>query len=404
MRRDNKSATIRKEARPGKVSKTEQSNTVEFVKSAFREYYFKSRVIEEPTKISMREFGYTLFGQRGMVRHLSFPNMGELAATLVREAPSDVFCSNAFYNFPERQMQEKEWQGASLIFDIDGKDLDLPCVSSHTFQCCVTCNSAEAGPDTNKAFSCKSCGGLKADFVSLPCQKCMDASKKETVKLERFLVEDFSIALRDIHKYFSGNNGFHVHVSDEEFATLDSPARSDLVGYIAGTGFIPESVGVRKGNAASSGFVKFPRGGIGSGWRRRVADKLKIDGSSTIRLSNIVSSLGGYAGFRAEVDQLVRADGARIDAQVTSDVHRIFRMPGTLNSKSGLAKTLCTDLNSFDPTTDACLLGDRLVAMRVKCPVKIRLKGRTYNVAKELAELPTHAAVYLACKGLAELA
>jgi DNA primase small subunit len=372
------------------------------VKNAFREHYFHSKNVEEPTSIEKREFGYSLFGQKGWVRHLSFSSIGALVATLVKEAPSDVYCSNALYRFPTAPMQEKEWLGAYLIFDIDGKDLDLPCVPTHSYLSCTSCRSAEPLRDQVLTFACRSCGGSKADSVSIPCSKCIDASKKELKKLIGFLVTDIGIDRLAIKTYFSGNNGFHIHVSDDQFATLDSSARSDLAGYLSGTGLLPESVGVRKGGHESSGAVKFPRGGISYGWRNKIAVKLKIDVSSPLRLQNIVSQSGGYSSFKSSIERTAKEMGVKLDAQVTSDVHRIFRMPGTLNGKSGLAKTFFTDLESFDPFRESCVIGDSNVNARLKCPVKFRLKGKSFNLSKESAALPAYAAVYLICKGLAE--
>ncbi|MGI0037197.1 MAG: DNA primase small subunit domain-containing protein, partial [Nitrososphaera sp.] len=320
--------------------------------------------------MDQREFGYSLFGQKGWIRHLSFSSMGALVATLVKEAPSDVYCSNAFYRFPTYAMQEKDWLGAFLIFDIDGKDLDLPCVPSHSYLSCTNCRSAEPLHEQESAFVCRSCGGSKADSVSIPCARCIEASKKELKKLIGFLTNDIGIDQRAIRTYFSGNNGFHIHVSDDQFAALDSPARSDLAGYISGAGLLPESVGVRKGNSDNLCVVKFPRGGISYGWRNKIAEKLKIDASSTLRLQHIVMQGGGYSSFKTGLDRITREMGVKIDAQVTTDVHRIFRMPGTLNGKSGLAKTLFVDADSFDPFRDSCVLGDNKVIVNLKCPVR----------------------------------
>ncbi|WP_415283707.1 hypothetical protein [Candidatus Nitrososphaera sp. FF02] len=115
-------------------------SSADTVRAAFREYYFKqSKMIEAPDEVEKREFGYAQFGARGMVRHLSFKNMGELVATLITQVPSDVYCSNALYRFPTLPMQEKQWLGADLIFDIDGKDLNLPCVPSHSYPVCSNC-------------------------------------------------------------------------------------------------------------------------------------------------------------------------------------------------------------------------------------------------------------------------
>jgi DNA primase small subunit len=299
-------------------------------------------------------------------------------------------------------MQEKEWLGASLIFDIDGKDLDLPCVPSHTYLLCANCRSAGSGSEGKSSFLCSSCSGTKADLVSIACNKCIDASKKELKKLIGFLKEDLGLDMESIRIYFSGNNGFHIHISVDNFATLDSAARSDLAGYIIGTGLLPESVGVRKANDGKGFFVKYPRGGIGYGWRKKMAEKFKVEATSVLKLQNVVTQAGGYSGFKSELEKTARELGVRIDAQVTTDVHRIFRMPETLNGKSGLAKTLCVNLDEFDPFSDACVIGDARIPVRVKCPVKFRLKGKSFNISKESAELPAYAGVFLICKGLAE--
>lgn len=381
--------------------------TISVIKKAFREYYFNhSRAIEEPLKMEQREFGYMHFGQAGMLRHLSFKNMKELDAMLVREGPSDVYCSNAYYRFPTQQpMQEKQWLGADLIFDIDGKDLGMPCVPSHSYSVCINCGYVSRPTEQDEersSYSCPSCGCKKADHVSIPCSKCMDGSKRQAKRLMDFLLADIGLEHSAINIYFSGNNGFHVHINDDACASLDPQARSDLVGYLSGKGLMLESIGVRKTNTESSFSIKFPKSGLTYGWRRRIAEKLKIDMTSAIKLKNIVNQYGGYNAFKVELDKLAKDMGVKLDPQVTTDVHRVFRMPGTLNSKSGLSKAKSSDLHSFDPFVDACLLGDGNVSVRVKTPVKLKLKRNSFNISKESAEIPAYAAVYLMCKGLAE--
>ena len=379
------------------------SKTADAVRSAFRGYYFKPGIIGTPDRIEQREFGYMQFGQPGMIRHLSFKGMKELTATIMKEVPSDIYCSNAYYRFPTYPMQEKQWLGADLIFDIDGKDLHLPCVLSHTYPVCTSCGHASSpAPDEKKEYSCPACGGKKADNVSIPCGKCFDGSKKEVKRLIEFLTGDLGMQQGDIHVYFSGNNGFHIHVSDNAYVPLDPQARSDLVGYLSGSGLMAESLGVRKGNAENLFFIKFPKSGLTYGWRGRVAYKLKIDNSSIIKLKHIVEQKGGYTPFKVDLDRMTRDMGVRIDPQVTTDLHRVFRMPGTLNSKSGLAKIKCSNLGSFDPFVDACLLGDSKVSVKVKTPVRLKLRNKAFDISKESAELPAYAAVYLICKRLAE--
>ncbi|HKH85296.1 MAG TPA: DNA primase small subunit domain-containing protein [Nitrososphaera sp.] len=383
------------------------AKTISVIKKAFREYYFnQSKAIEQPLKMEQREFGYMHFRQAGMLRHLSFKSMKELDAMLVREAPSDVYCSNAYYRFPTQQpMQEKQWLGADLIFDIDGKDLGMPCLPSHSYSVCINCGSVsppEQNDEERSSYSCPSCGCKNADHVSIPCSKCIDGSKKEARRLMNFLLADIGLENSAINIYFSGNNGFHVHINDDACTSLDTQARSDLVGYLSGTGLMLESIGIRKTNTEDLFSIKFPKSGLTYGWRGRIAEKLKIDMTSAIKLKNIVNQNGGYKAFRVELDRLAKDMGVRIDPQVTTDVHRVFRMPGTLNSKSGLSKTKSSDLYSFDPFVDACLLGDGKVSVRVKTPVRLKLKRNSFNISKESAEMPAYAAVYLMCKGLAE--
>jgi DNA primase small subunit len=378
------------------------AKATQVVRGAFREYYFKwTKAIEEPDKIEQREFGYAQFDHPGMTRHLSFSSIKELHAMLVKEVPSDVYCSNAYYKFPTQSMQEKQWLGADLIFDIDGKDLDLPCIPSHTYPLCTSCGHVSP-LHGKKEYSCQSCSGKKAEYISIPCNKCIEGSKNEVRRLIEFLTGDLGMQRNNIRIYFSGNNGFHIYIGDGEYMPLDSQARSDIVGYLSGAGLLAESVGVRKGRQENMSFIKFPRGGVEYGWRGRIADELKIDGSSIIKLKHIVDQKGGYSGFKTELDKMAREMGVRIDPQVTTDVHRIFRMPGTLNSKSGLAKIKCADLESFDPFNDACLLGSTKVSVRVKTHIKLKLKSESFNISKESAELPAFAAIYLICKGLAE--
>ena len=85
--------------------------TLSFLRQVYREHYFKHHdLIEVPEEMASREFGYIPF-DGGMIRHLSFKNGGELSAELVKQAPSSVYCSNATYERPTLQMDEKGMAG-----------------------------------------------------------------------------------------------------------------------------------------------------------------------------------------------------------------------------------------------------------------------------------------------------
>jgi len=382
--------------------KSKENESIAVVKDAFKEYYFNHiNLLETPEHLEQHEFGYVTFGS-GMIRHLSFRNKGDLIATLVRDVPTDFYCSNAYYRFPTYPMKEKQWLGADLIFDIDAGDLQLPCELSHSYFICTRCNEVSV-----KSEVCEFCKNTVFNKTSIPCDKCIIALKKEVRRLATVLTNDLGIDEKFITVHFSGNNGFHIVASDKSFHLLGPEARSDIVSYLIGTNMMTESIGVRKARdrSASDFLIKFPKSGLSYGWRKRIADRFGIDQASVLKLNNIVQRNGGYEGFKAELGKMTKSLGVKVDPQVTMDVHRIFRMPGTINSKSGLVKMRCIDLDSFDPMTHSCLLGDKEVKVKtnVSSQIYFKLKGKSFKLKEKIIELPLFAAVYLVCKGLAEI-
>ncbi|MDP9197209.1 MAG: DNA primase [Thermoproteota archaeon] len=346
--------------------------------------------------IEKREFGYMSFDSI-MVRHLSFRNKRELIAKLVMESPSDVYCSNSYYKFPTNSIQSKEWEGADLIFDIDLKDLNMPCSSEHSFYVCDHCGACNETP----LNTCTLCFGRKLYHTSIPCRKCLNALKKETQRLIEFLQGDLGISDKCIEIFFSGNAGYHIHIPNSEFNSLDSRARSDLVDYICGNGIMNESVGVRK---SKNGFyIKFPKSGMVFGWRRRIATELGINQSSFLKLKRIVESSGGYGQFKEDLSRKAKLIGVRIDPHVTTDIHRIFRLPGTINGKSSLLKVKSTDFETFSPLDSACVLDDRDVCVRSKVTLRLSLHENYFRIKNSIERLPAYAAAYLICKGLADI-
>ncbi len=102
---------------------------------------------------------------------------------------------------------------------------------------------------------------------------------------------------------------------------------------------------------------------------------------------------------RQEICDYVSSRGVKIDSQVTTDVSRIFRLAGTLNSKSGLAKMHCDNLDEFVPYTESCVIDDDTVDICADCPVSFSLKGEQFGPwYNETVSLPRFAAVYLVCK------
>ena len=377
---------------------TKTDKDMHLMKTAFREFYFNhGNMIEIPSKIQSREFG--LMGFDGvMKRHLKFSSLGGLVASLISETPADVFVSNAQYDFPLLPINEKGWRGADLIFDIDLKDLDLKCRKTHSYTTCISCRSSYV---SSSEQICPKCGSKTFSESVLPCDKCINGLKNEVLKLHQFLTSDIGISPEMITTYFSGNNGFHVHVLDGSFNELDSQARADLAAYLMGTGILAEVIGIIV-DGRSNFRIKFPIGGLDYGWRKRISERLGIYITSQKKLTNMIREAGGLEQFRRRLADITNEIGVQIDAQVTTDIHRVFRLPGTLNAKSGLTKIRCDDIKSFDPLDVSCQLSNREVTVKITLPeLKLRLKGKKFDLNQEFVRVPLFLGIYLISKGLA---
>ena len=365
-----------------------------FIRECLRRYYYERfGVIEIPDDIHKREFGYRKVDS-GMIRHIKLKDKGELRLLLMQEMPLDVYVSNARYLFPSLPMNEKMWQNADIIFDIDAKDLNLECRPSHTVSVCGDCGREAAG------HRCGSCGSGRVSSASLSCDACMKESKLEVKKLLDILREDLGVD-QGIQIYFSGNEGFHIHVTGSKFDELESRERSDLADYLMFKGIMPERLGMKKSRADKASLPDVSE----KGWRGRFAREIfgQKKSGRTKKTNEIIS--GGYVAFERLISDLSGTVGVRIDPGVTMDIHRIFRMPGTVNGKSGMTKAACRDVVGFDPYKEAVLMPDDTSLVRASCPASFRLNGKEFGPYRnEYVEVPVYAAVYLICKGLAHVA
>jgi DNA primase small subunit len=389
------------------------SNNLEFyrnnqiwLKKTFKKYYFNFFTnINLPEKINMREFGLRHFDDEKMYRHLSFHNHGELYAFVLKISPSDIYCSSSFYKYPTESMDKKEWNGSELIFDIDGKDLRLECALTHNYKKCFSCNYINKGI----LEKCNNCNGFRLHTIDIPCKNCIFLLKKEVRKLIKFLNEDFGIENDVISVYFSGNNGFHLHVADKNYYPLLSNERSEISGYLLGKGFKLETLGIKKD--IEKKFVPLLKNKhlLDAGWRNRILKNLKISFTSSKNSDNYfikqIEKLENSwnCDFQQIVSKTVEELSVKIDPMVTMDIHRIFRLAGSLNSKSGLAKILCKDLDYFDPFKDACFFDKSSVDIISDVDISLVFKGKRYEVFNGLNHVPEYVAVYLICKGLANI-
>jgi DNA primase small subunit len=180
----------------------------------FQDYYREwGTDLDVPADIASREFAFIYFNGNGksfMHRHVQFKSVEELSRYLISRAPQHVYYSSGYYKTPAevRSMQAKGWQGADLIFDVDGDHIiskDKP----------------------------------QAEIVAV--------ALNETKKLVKALVEVYGFKKEQLIVRFSGNRGFHVHVMDDEAKMWDADIRKQFATDLAAQGInvdIPVTVNV----------------------------------------------------------------------------------------------------------------------------------------------------------------
>lgn len=394
-----------------------------YVSDQFRRWYSAySGTIPAPTEIKHREFAFLAFGGKTMFRHIGFRDEAAFRRHLAESAPAHCYHSSSYYKDPEAEMSRKGWLGADLIFDIDADHFNLPCQQEHDKWRCRTCGAEGVG----KPPELCTCGKATFETETWLCEKCLRAAKHETQKLLDILIQDFGVdPSKDIVVNFSGNRGYHVHVRSQAVRTLDQSARREIVDYIMGTGLNPEYMG----------FNLQLRGGVSSlaeeGWRGRACRSLydyvasvtpeevkglKIGRNATRnileRREEVLESLRerhpssvlrliDAASLEKIMAVSVKEQAADIDTVVSTDIHRLIRLPNTLHGKTGWqVQTVPVDrLADYDPMTSAVAFREGTERVYVRSAPKVRIGDTEYGpYSDEAVEVPTAVAMFLLCK------
>ena len=370
--------------------------TREFLKQRFTEYYHKGN-LSPPPSLEQREWGFMFFDadypEIRMRRHMGFGERKELLDYIRAMVPAHAYYSSAYYGAPSAgTMAEKKWSGADLIFDLDADHI------------------------------------IRADYGTM-----LARVKEETEKLITMLTDELGFASRGISVVFSGGRGYHIHIRDPLVRIWGSPERRELVDYVCGTGLDPALVlsGAMDENAGwGMRFVHTIRDYVS--WLRSMdpqeaqARLTQIEGigekSAQAFLARIqalpadmsaeqVGHLLGTKVLSAEMEEKgelwnrIRSRAALADEPVTTDTKRLIRMPTSLHGGSGFRVTplSVSELSSFDPLTDAVIFGTREVQVDATRAVVMPMFGSTYAIVRGENRVPEALAVFLCCRGLAEL-
>lgn len=369
--------------------------------------HYRRESVDIPPSAHRREWGFIPWasGERTtMVRHRSVTDLGGLDQFLSREGPRHVYYSAGYYDEPSAgSMAAKGWRGSDLVFDLDADH--LPGI-----------NPAETGY-----------GAMLA------------ACKRELQTLLDLLEADFGFD--SYHVVFSGGRGYHVHVRTDDVRSLPQRARRDIAEYVRGENVTMDAIietsavqGTGRSTPASTRRLV-----IGGGWGQRVhrtligfANELQEleAGEATAKLQSI-EGIGEqranalYAAIRSSTHELaagnidihpammrlldaliertVADSGAAIDEPVTTDVHRLIRLPGSLHGGSGLR--VCSldrdTLASFDPLVDAIpetFIGHE-IAVRLPEDVRAEVGGESRVLGAGQRRLPEAVAIHLMARG-----
>jgi len=378
--------------------------SIDFIKDKFREYY-KTSEIELPDRFGRREFAFVFFGSRGMVRHLSFDRKKILKNFLIEKVPAHVYYSTAYYQNPNAPtMQEKNWMGAELIFDLDSDHL----------------------PDANK----------------ISYEKQLELVKDEFYKLVNdFLLGDFGFDEKNIELFFSGGRGYHCHVKDPKILNLDSSERREIVDYITGRDLIDSllfrehitrTINVKGRNVPSEKTLIMPRP-TEPGWSGRISRGLIEIIDEIIKSENPIEKLEEY-GVKKDTAEKLLADlseerlnrikegrldqsktirkfflnnalrrtavsmsAGETDEPVTCDVKRLIRLPLSLHAKTGLKVFRITidKLRDFNPLKDAIVFTDNPVKVDLNYNINLKMNEEKFDLKIGENIIPTYLAIFL---------
>jgi DNA primase small subunit len=371
--------------------------TTEFLRQRFTDYY-KKNVLVAPSSLEQREWGFVMFNPGSSVlnmrRHIGFSGKEELFQFIKNLVPRHSYYSTAYYEKPDAgTMAEKGWCGADLIFDLDADHI-----------------------------------------VRGPYDQMLVRVKEETEKLVLMLTEEFGMNPKTIELVFSGGRGYHIHIKDIAFRGWGSAERRELIDYVCGIGIDPA-------------LMLSGRNPVSPGWQIRYRETLVeyIRWVSSLDEAEAIAHLTGIEGIgkdsatsflKKQTEIIAEAEhyptsmllknrvlhavlseqegefkkrlltrAALADEPVTTDIKRLIRMPTSLHGGSGMRvqRLELRDLHDFEPLVDAVVFSMRDVRINAVHPVTMPMLGSTYELEKGITTVPEAVAVFLCCRGMAEI-
>ena len=384
--------------------------------------YYQHAPLWSPPRIKTREWMFIPFGGAPPLRHKSFSGIGQVQSFLSQRAMHSCFYSTAYWRRPyELKMAEKLWQGADLIFDLDGDHLP---------------------------------GVTDRDFPGM-----LEVIQEQAWSLwNDFLEPEFGFTEDHLQVTFSGHRGFHLHYRDPSLFHLDSEARRELVSHIRGEGVDVQGGLARYHDQHAKGWTQRIRQGMdamittlraihrgsegASGELRRLETELQAmqdrEGTTSQRSAAAIRRLAELmdhdqrvgrlkegkfevlGNYQALFLNLLKADASVVlgsagetDEVVTIDVRRQIRWPTSLHGKSGmrvsefpLSRLDPDGHNPYNPLYEAFVLGmDQVVEVEWTVDDAVAQFGdrRLESTTGERIQVHESGATFLVLKGWAQL-
>ena len=323
----------------------------------FQQYYKDAR-LWKPPELEQREWMFIPFGGSPPIRHIGFHRMQDVRNFISTKSMHSCFYSTAYWKYPnESKMVDKDWQGADLIFDLDGDH--LPGVSDNDFPAMI------------------------------------DVIQEQAYALwNDFLEPEFGFSEEHLQVTFSGHRGFHLHYRDPKFHHLDSEARREMVSHIRGEGVDVAGGLTRFQDGEASGWTNRLKSGMGTLIEQLIDIDNNVDGASeqlkrmevclkemhereplqSQRSASSIRKMASLIHHPTKIERLkneykfdvlgqykelflnlLRGDASIVlgnagetDEVVTIDVRRQIRWPSSLHGKSGMRVTEFP-LDQLDP-------------------------------------------------------
>lgn len=398
----------------------------QFLKSKIKEYYEKN-FISVPD-IEKREFGYGIYNKKILDRNITFKNNYELNSFLREKNPFYLSYSCAQYEFPDaKPTSAKNLLKSDLVFEYDADDIPTPCKKIHDSWVCPKCKEEGKG-NIQKCPKCNS----KTDLSEWICDKCIDATKKQTKRLYNTLLYEFGFSDDEIQITFSGHKGFHTKITSQKIEKIKQNERIELLDYITEEGlnfkelgFIPDNKGsiVFRGkkigkaqkylnfiktilkNKDSSELINF----FGPNTSTQTINKLTNNRHLVLELLE----KGEFYKPRKDslelwynlLDNLKESQKLYVDRQTTIDIYKIIRCPNTIHGGAMLiAKNVTIEnIDDFKAFEDASPYKKGEIKIHLKKVPKLLLNNEIHGpYNNEIVDLPYNIGLYLLAKGAAD--